>query len=137
MLSGRYRSDALLSKWSKETESEACLLPGCSALKGDLKHLLSGTCIPLRRTMALALSRGLEKLSRHLHLLGPVVASIQNPDILVWIVLLLDPSTHTDVIRMQQDFGKKSIWPLFHFSRTIIWSIHRKRLTLKGQQHYL
>ena len=135
MLSGRYRTDALLSKWSGD--SGGCLLPGCSAPNGDLEHMLSGACGPLQGTTAVAISRGLAKLSDFPHLVAPVLSALQNPDISVWVATLLDPSTHPSFIKIQQDLGKKSIWPAFRFSRTVIWSIHRKRLVLKGQERYL
>ena len=135
MLSGRYRTDYMISKWSGE--SGECLLPGCKAPKGDLIHLFSGYCPPLRMALALAIARGLSVLSAHPALLSPVHVALSSSDAYSWTSLILDPSTNPECIRLQQHHGKKFIWPLFRFSRTIVWAIHKERLKLKGQLNLL
>ena len=76
-------------------------------------------------------------LQRHPHLLPPVAGALGSQDSSVWVKFLIDPSTNSDVIVLKQLLGKTSIWPLFKFSRTVIWAVHRKRLKLKGQLRLL
>ena len=40
MLSDRYRTDKLMSKWSTDNPSGVCRLPGCEVRVGDLQHIL-------------------------------------------------------------------------------------------------
>ena len=56
MLSGRYRTDSFAAKWLGGNGS--CTLPGCQFPIGNLEHLLSGDCLPLRETMCLAVKSG-------------------------------------------------------------------------------
>ena len=133
-LCGAYRSDAVLAKWSGE--SPACSLPGCTAPVGDIVHLLSGLCPALRPKLSLATSRGLNILSSH-PLLHDCVLSALNRTPTDWLKFLLDPSTEPSMIAYKQKHGRSSIYPLFRFSRTFIWTMHRERLRLKKQSHYL
>ena len=65
MISGRYRTDALTSKWTGG--NARCLLPGCNGQKGDLFHLLSGACPAIYPSLSIAISRGLMALQSHPH----------------------------------------------------------------------
>ena len=129
MLSGNYRSDAVLSKFSK-TDNPSCKLPGCSSPLSDVTHLLSGTCPPLKESLLQGLKRGLSYLSSFPHLLPPILSILQSFDTTAWVQMVLDPSVHWYFIQIRQHFGKSSLWPIFRFSRTVIWSVHKKRSDL-------
>ena len=134
VLSGSYRSDARLAKWTGESES--CSLPGCGSMKGDIQHLLSGECPALQPKLAQALSNGLAFLEPYPYLHEQAVLSLQGPPE-QWLYFLLDPSTDEKLIQYKQEYGVKSLNPVFRFSRTLIWTMHRERLRLKRLRHYL
>ena len=131
MISGRYRTDSLSSKWLGGDGH--CLLPGCVDQKGDIVHLFSGKCPALYSTLTSSVTRGLLTLQRYPQLLPPVVSALSSLDPLNWVRFILDPSTDALVIKIRQESGNSSLWPLFKFSRTVIWAVHKKRLQLKGQ----
>ena len=62
-------------------------------------------------------------------LLHPVLCALDLPPF-EWCLFLADPSVSKDVIKIKQQFGEKSIWPLFKFGRAIILSMHRTRMRL-------
>ena len=129
LLSGRYRCDKLLAKWTGG--SERCSLPGCGDGVGDIVHLLSGCCHALRETLSLAISRGLQILSSYpiLHFAATCALESKPAD---WVRFILDPSTSSPhVIWHRQEFGDSAVFPIFRFSRTVNWSMHRHRLQLK------
>ena len=113
MLSGQYCTDHLSAKWLGG--NGACSLPGCGYPLGDLEHLLSGRCAPLRETTILAVTRGLSVLSAFPILLEVINTVIKDEKIGQWISALIDPSTLLDVISIGQNTGVESIWPLFCF----------------------
>ena len=63
LLSGRYRCDSLLAKWTGG--SGLCSLPGCRDQIGDIVHLLSGHRPGLRETLFSDVANGLKILSSH------------------------------------------------------------------------
>ena len=134
MLSGRYRTDWLQRHWIGE--SGACRLPSCSSPRGDLPHLLSGTCPALAQTLAGTLHYWRDCLSNLPHLLPPVQAALQaTPEGLT--TFLLDPSTDPGVISLVQLHGTNIIDIYFRLSRSWIWAAHRRRLQLLGLHMYL
>ena len=134
-LCGSYRSDAVLSKWNGS--SPACSLPGCTAPRGDIVHLLSGLCPALRPKLTTAMSHGLAVLHSSSPFLHNEVLSALNRTPQDWLFFLLDPSSEPPIISFRQQNGIKSLDPIFRFCRTFIWSMHRERLRLKNQGHYL
>ena len=130
LLSGRYRCDYLVSKWSNSDGS--CRLPGCHTFPGDSSHLLSGTCPALRRTLILSLKNSLDTLAAHPLLLDLVKNIISSSSSEAWVAFILDPSTNPAAIKLMQDLGKKFIWPLFRLSRTYIWAMHKQRSRFLG-----
>ena len=135
LLCGSYRSDAVLAKWNGK--SMACSLPGCKAPRGDAIHLLSGLCPALRQKLTLAISHGLTVLSNSSVFLHSQVLSALNRTPEDWLFFLLDPSTEPQIISFRQDNGVRSLDPIFRFSRTFIWTMHRERMRLSNQRHYL
>ena len=119
MLSGRYRTDSLAAKWLGGNGS--CTLPGCQFPIGNLEHLLSGDCLPLRETMCLAVKRGLSCLAVYPLLLDTVCEVLKRTNLIDWMSIILDPSPFPEAIVIAQNYGSESIWPLFPVSRTILW----------------
>ena len=128
LLSGRYRTDYLLSKWT--SGSGACSLPGCLADRGDTLHLFSGQCTALRGFLSQTLSHALNALSPFppLH---EAAKNALNSDQEYWVKFILDPSTDPLVIQYAQEEGTKATWPIFKFSRSFIWCMHKQRKRLK------
>ena len=134
MLSGRYRTDWLRRHWTGE--SGACRLPTCSSPRGDLPHLLSGTCPALAQTLAGTLHYWRACLSNLLHLLPPVLTALQaTPERLT--TFILDPSTDPGVISLVQLHGTNILYTYFLLSRSWIWAVHRRRLQLLDLHRYL
>ena len=134
LLCHSYHSDSMAGKWCGA--SEGCSLTGCNAPKSDVLHLLSGDCRPLRPRLVSAIVRGLQILEPHPYIHSQTLTALagSSED---WLFYLLDPSTHPAMIAFKQVNGLKSIYPAFRFSRSVIWSVHRERLRLKRQRHYL
>ena len=124
LLSGRYRCDALSSKWSGL--SDHCSHPGCGKRPGDIVHYLSGDCLPLSSALRLNLSRGLSRLEPHPQLHFAVNNALrQDPE--YWVKFILDPSTDPLVIAIRQESGSRAIWPIFRLARSFIWCMHQHR----------
>ena len=134
ILLGTYRSDALKAKWSGEPEG--CSLPGCDAPIGDTVHLLCGQCPALQSSLQLAASRGISNLS-HYPVLKNVVTSVLSSDHFYLAQFLADPTCHPEIIKLRQQFGLFSIYPVMRFARSYIWAMHREFMKLKGQNIYL
>ena len=128
ILTGRYRDDVLLSKFDNR-KSGRCSLPNCNNFPGDVVHYLSGSCPALAPVQNLTLERCLENLSSTPMLIPLVVSALQSSSE-DWSKFILDPSTNCHVIPIQQDFGPQAIWPLFRFSRAMIWCMHQHRMKL-------
>ena len=110
LLSGRYRTDYLASKWTGE--SGCCTLPGCGAMPGDTVHLLSGQCPALRKFLASSLAHGLNTLGSHPLLLKAAEnALMSSPE--DWVQFILKPSANPAIIELRQKLGPQSIWPIF------------------------
>ena len=125
ILCGRYRDDLLCSKWNGS--SGECSL--CSHFPGDCIHYLSGGCPPLRQPLAVTLSHSLSRLSSTSFLIPPVLSALRSSPS-AWCGFLADPSVNENVIKIRQELGHKSIWPLFNFSRALILTMHRTRMKL-------
>ena len=114
LISGRYRTDALLSKWS--ASPDVCSLPNCQHTPADIVHLLSGKCPALGEPLLLNLENNLKYLQAYPQLLPPVLKALNGSDV-DWVTFLLDTSTDPLVIQVSQAFGRDSIYPLFHVTR--------------------
>ena len=134
ILCGTYRCDALLGKFA--SGSVACSLPDCNAPLGDVLHLLSGECPALRIDLENAVVNGLADLLPYPLLHGFVCTALER-DAEGWISFVIDPSTDPIVIPYKQEFGVSSIFPLFKFSRTYTWAMHRTHYRLKGLSKFL
>ena len=129
LLSGRYRSDYLMSKWSGD--SGACTLPGCNKYPDDIVHLLSGDCTSLRAVLVLNLTHGISSLLPFPQLLSAVRTALEG-DSEIWVQFLLDPFTDPQIIKIKQDFGLCAVKPILTFTCSYIWCMHRNRMRKKG-----
>ena len=134
ILCGTYRSDALLSKWTEN--SEACSLPSCSASMGDTVHLLSGSCPALKLPLERTVMRGLNLLLPYPFLYNYVITALSKSE-LDWAFFIADPSTEPEIISYKQEHGDKSIYPLMQFACSFVWTMHRTHFRLKGLSRFL
>ena len=133
-LLGTYRCDAVTAKWSGKEPT--CSLPGCSGPIGDISHLLSGNCHALRDKLGIAIRNGLALLKPFDILYNAVLTALSFPSE-DWLFFLLDPSSSPLLIPHRQQFGLTSLNPVFRFSRSVIWAMHREHLRLKRQKNFL
>ena len=135
ILVGTYRCDAVTARWTGE--SHACSLGhGCSAELGDSVHLLSGQCPALQPALQQTIDRGLTLLKSDIPLLNIVEASLQLTPVEL-AKFLADPSTSPEVISHRQQFGQNSIFPIFRFARSYIWTMHKQHMQLRGLRPHL
>ena len=102
-------------------------MPGCNFYPGDSVHLLSGECPALTPVLHSTLSHSLNILSQ-----WPTLLEIAKHALSLsreqWAEYIVDPTA----IVHAQEYGKKSIWPLFKLSRAYIWSMHRTRKKIES-----
>jgi hypothetical protein len=124
MLSGRYRTDLLMSNWSTSNPDGLCRLPGCDDEIGSLKHILL-ECSGLSEARAKALSHWSSFLVPRPWLF-PVVAHHTLGGDQLNLQFLLDPSVLPMVICLNR--SNSEILPsCFYLARTWIFTIHLTR----------
>ena len=126
ILSGRYRDNYIMSKFNREN-SGCCSM--CYYYPGNVQHYLSGLCPALSSQLHTCLQHSLNILSNTPYLLESLYSAISK-SAEDWIYLIADPATNSDVIKIRQHYGSKSIWPLFRLSRAYIWCMHCERTKL-------
>ena len=125
ILSGRYRDDLFVSRYSQGDGS--CSF--CSFYPGDYVHLLSGTCPSLAPALKLSLQNSIRILSDWPLLLSPVLSSLsKSPE--EWAQFVVHPTVNSEVIRVSQELGEEATYPLYKFCRAYIWCMHRTRSIL-------
>ena len=133
MLSGRYRTEELCSKWSP-TNPGTCKAPSCSTLQipEDLNHILVG-CASLEPSRV----RLRKFASRVLELQPQVTQDLYNKFSVsvspVLVQFLVDCTVLPEVIRATQVHGISILEPLFRITRTWCYSLHRERLKILGR----
>ena len=80
----------------------------------------------LARVLSATLLHSMNSLSIFPLLIPPVILAL-NGSPTEWALFILDPLTDQNVIRIRQELGPKSIWPLFRLSRVYIWTMNRVR----------
>ena len=124
MLSGRYRTDKLMSKWSTNNPSGLCRLPGCEGEVGDLQHILL-ECSALSEARAKAINHWSAFLVPRPWLL-PVVAhhTLGAPN--EHLQFLLDSSVLPFVIESNK-LNSDIVPSCFYLARTWNFGIHLAR----------
>ena len=123
MLSGRYRTQLLCSKWTNTTSS-ICPQQDCYEIE-SLRHMLlhCSSYADLRSSI-------IGSWTNFNHPLADFLAStLVGPDDLK-MQLLLDPTSIPDVIQLTNLHGKDILSPMFAFTRNWCYSIHRSRRKL-------
>ena len=130
MLSGRYRTEALCSNWSKNTSGHCLLSPSCQIVE-DITHILK-CCKALSPTREKLISFTASYCDDN-----PDAKDIVNlyctPAHPQFCQFLLDCSTLPEVIRSVQQNGSTVLSHLFNITRIWCYSIHRERLKLLGR----
>ena len=132
MLSGRYRCDSLVCKWSKKITGYCTLSPSCANILEDLDHIL-------RICPALSATRNRLRDFTHCYsqsLPAPVrnvLLQYCNPENDDYCQFLLDSSGFAEVVLFRQDFGSEILESIFTVTRTWAYLLHRERLKLRGQ----
>ena len=128
LLSGRYRSDSLLSNFHPSNPATCQLSCDQPNAIGDVEHLLIN-CSALSSRRAV-LFEYWEKISATSTTHTDIVDSIKNgpPDQL--LQFLLDCSVIPKISKLVDIHGEDFLAPLFKMSRTFCYSIHRERLKI-------
>ena len=131
MLSGRYRTEALCSHWSKNKQGVCLLSDSCSTTEDDINHILT-RCPALdetREDLTKYTENYLKKLPLQVQVLLNKLCSSSNPS---FCDFLLDASSQPEVISAVQVHGPLLLHHTFCVTRTWIFVIHRERLKKLG-----
>ena len=135
MISGRYRTQSLCSKWSNSDKSGHCpLSKECAALGQieDLEHLLN-TCIALQPTREKLHKFTHKYCSDHPNIIG-LVSELCNQSSPDFCQFLLDCSAIPKVqVFANQNENSDIFNHLFHISRTWVYTLHKNRLKILGR----
>ena len=127
MLSGRYRTESLLSHWTRNSEGFCKLSMECSGVKEDIRHILH-YCPALSNVRA----NLIDFTRKYCSNLDPTISSILlelcDPSHTLFCEFILDCSTIPRVITLVQSLGEGALDPLFDVSRIWIFVLHRERL---------
>ena len=129
MVSGRYRTELLCSKWSPQATGN-CITPSCldSTTPEDLHPILAvcGSLQPTRERLASFSLKISGQFPAVKHLIDKYCTQ-KSPQ---FVQFLLDCSVLPDVILAKQKSGSAILEPLFRISRTWCYSLHRSRLKI-------
>ena len=135
MLSGRYRTEELLSHWS-ESRSKFCKTPSCfgRSHSEDLPHILA-FCPSLASTRRKLMKFTLKYcLSLHIPDVRNIILKFcSSPAQPGFCQFLVDCSTVPEVITTAQLHGPEVYEILFHITRTWCYSLHRDRMKILGR----
>ena len=124
-LSGRFRTDKLLSHFSPQN-SKFCQLHPDQPEAGDLEHhLVLCPVLAERRTL---LFQYWNRLSESNTLCSEILTKMQTSTTDILMQFLLDCSVMPDVISLQQEHGDQILRILFKATRTYCYSMYRERL---------
>ena len=127
MLSGRYRTEQLCSKWSGRSPN--CKL--CIENEPENLHHILAVCDSLATTRV----QLLEFTKRLLSEFPETTSIVQKycvPTDPHFIQFLVDCSVLPEVIRASQALGPGILLPLFRLTRTWCYTLHKNRLRLLG-----
>ena len=135
MISGKYPTQSLCSKWSNNEKTGICLLSHeCAALglTEDLEHILK-TCVALQETRS-KLLKFTETYSTNNPTISTILSELCDQSSPDFCQFLLDCS----VLPKLQVFDNKkhrteTFNHLFHVTRTWIYSLHKARLKILGR----
>ena len=131
MLSGRYRTQHLLSLWSPLTSEYCQLSSSCATIPEDLTHILQ-FCEALQTTRQKMLQFSLTYCN-NIPQIKPIVSKYCNPSHPQFCQFLLDCGNLSDVIILKQNYGAQIMDQLFHITRTFCYNLHKERMKLRGR----
>ena len=133
MVSGRYRTEAVMRFWSNNREGY-CLLPSCYGVLGTLEHMLLD-CESLEQTRRNLFEMWIHRTQwKHPYLL-PVIENLLHSDNTVLLQFILNPATHPDIIFIAQNFDSSVIDHVFYLARTFAFCMHKQKLKLCDEWH--
>ena len=132
MLSGRYRTEALCSHWSKNKEGVCLLSSECGNTVEDLPHILS-FCPSLTPARTKLNQYTLQYSSNLPDGIKNILMQHCSPSSPTFINFLLDCTSLPDVISAVQVLDADVLHHLFNISRTWVYVLHRERLKQLGR----
>ena len=134
MLSGRYRTEALCSHWSKNKSGVCLLSDSCSNTVDDITHILT-SCPALENTRN-NLTKYVENYVKKLPSCFQLILQLCSPLNTTFCDFLLDASTQPQVISAVQLHGPLFLQHTFCVTRTWVFVIHRERLKMLGRWNF-
>ena len=133
MLSGRYRTEALLRHWSSSNRSGSCLLSReCADTIDSVCHILC-SCPGLHSVRENLLLYTHNFIARLPQPHANVISRLCHPSNAKFCEFLLDCSSSPDVITLVQHSGQEILQKFFSLTRTWVFVLHRERLKLLGR----
>ena len=132
MISGRYRTELLCSKWSSNS-SGFCQTPSCRGLNlpEDLHHILA-KCSFLQPTRKRLLNFT-SKFCQQYPAIKSLIDIFCTPEHPKFCQFLLDCSVLPEVILAVQQQGSAVLHQLFRITRTWCYCLHKTRLQILGR----
>ena len=132
MISGRYRTELLCSKWTPHSTGY-CKAPSCrdGGHSEDLHHILA-VCDSLEPTRQKLLDFTVKFCSRN-PLIQPIVFELCNKWHPQFCQFLIDCSVLPAVISITQVLGPDVLNLLFRITRTWCYCLHKRRLQILGR----
>ena len=128
MLSGRYRSDSLLSNFHPSNSSQCQLACDSPESSGDLPHLLIHcSSLAYRRSVLFDYWKSLAAKNP---VCSSLVSQMISASAEILIQFILDCSAIPEVASLVLIHGDQHLALLFKMTRTFCYSIHRERLKL-------
>ena len=132
MISGRFRTAALCSHWSSNSNGNCQLSDSCSNTSEDILHILAH-CVALQPTRQKLYSY----TSNYCMNVSPVTKNIVEQfctqSSQTFCQFLLDCSVLPVVIRAVQEEGNEVLCRLFTLTRTWVYTLHKERLKKLGR----
>ena len=134
MISGRYRTELLVSNWAPDNNG-SCQAPSCigAGHLEDLQHILAG-CGSLAKTRE-TLQSFTRNYCQHLPTLQPIIQTYCSTSSPLFCQFLLDCSVLPEPIQAAQIFGPEVMFHLFRVTRTWCYCLHKARLQQLGRWH--
>ena len=133
MLSGRYRTNSLMSHWSKNRSGCCSLSPECIEIKEDIPHILQ--FCPALSDLRLRMYDYVNSFCEASALpdeVKRVLLEFCHTRCPLFCDFLLDCSSIPEVIHLSQRYGKGVLHSCFEVTRTYVYALHRQRLKFLG-----
>ena len=131
MLSGRYRSQALLRHWRPQNTGLCLLSDSCNEME-DLPHILQ-RCVALKDVRKKLQDHTNEIVDSLPDYVREIVLLYCNSESQIFCDFMLDCSALPLVISAVQSYGDEVLSPLFDLTQTWLFVLHRERLKLLGR----